>query len=105
MNLDGERIMCRSFRALRGWRKATPVYQRLPIPWVVTAAIIGHCLHHQRLTEAVAIATGFICYLRPGELDGLTKMQVISPSPMAGIHYRQFGLLLHPTELHTPGKT
>eukprot|EP00973_Karenia_brevis_P092068 12410578-Karenia_brevis.AAC.1 len=40
--LGGEKVLARSFRAVRGWRKVTPVFQRLPVPWVVTSAIVGH---------------------------------------------------------------
>ena len=78
--LDPETHLQRTSRAMRGWRKSTPTFQRLPLPWVVVSAIIGWLLHHREREVAVAVILAFSCYLRPGELPGLRMLQVIAPN-------------------------
>eukprot|EP00973_Karenia_brevis_P030960 4270275-Karenia_brevis.AAC.1 len=66
---------------------------------------MGYCLHHQELAASVALALGFIGYLRPGELERLTGLQIIRP-PHTSAAYQRWGILLHPSENEgNPGKT
>ena len=65
----------------------------------------GLFLHRGWWELTAAVLLGFTCYLRPGELEGLTRMQLVPPSPAGGQPYMKWGILLHPTELGRPGKT
>eukprot|EP00973_Karenia_brevis_P000063 7684-Karenia_brevis.AAC.1 len=48
-------LLTRTSRSLKGWRKSTPVFQRLPLPWVLVAAIIGVLVHRRQITTATAV--------------------------------------------------
>eukprot|EP00973_Karenia_brevis_P034303 4731766-Karenia_brevis.AAC.1 len=80
--------MPRTERALKGWRKTTPTFQRLPMPWVGAAALIGWCLHAKEYVVATMIALGFAAYLRPGELEGLKGVNVVPPPMLANNQYQ-----------------
>eukprot|EP00973_Karenia_brevis_P095607 12428166-Karenia_brevis.AAC.1 len=58
------------------------------MPWIVAAAVIGHCLHHNEIVVAIAIILAFTCYLRPSELETLTVRQLVPP---ALARYRDYG--------------
>eukprot|EP00973_Karenia_brevis_P076825 10669600-Karenia_brevis.AAC.1 len=58
----------RAQRALKGWRKTTPVFQRLPLPWVCVTALAGWMVANSEPVSAVAMLLAFLCCLRPGEL-------------------------------------
>lgn len=94
----------RAERALQAWRKAALGVQGLPMPWVVTCAIIGHLLPLKKVQEAMHVLINFRTYLRPGYLDAITVGQVVPPNPAAGSQYRMWGLLMHPATEMVPGK-
>lgn len=105
MSKHGDHSLVRARRALRGWHRLVPGKQRLPLPWPCLMALVGSLCAEQKVWVAVALIVGFICYLRPGELDQLTHRQLVSPTPGAGPSYQKWGLLLHPSAELRFGKT
>eukprot|EP00973_Karenia_brevis_P059318 8257995-Karenia_brevis.AAC.1 len=54
---------------------------------------------------AVALIVGFTCYLRPGELEGLTLQQLVPPVKEAGSAYQLWSIIIGHSNQETPGKT
>lgn len=104
MSKHGDHCLVRARCALRGWSRLTPGKQRLPLPWPCLMALVGSLCAEKKFWVAVALVVGFICYLRPGELDQLTRRQLASPTPGAGPFYQKWGLLLHPSAVLRFGK-
>ena len=100
----GDQSLPRSVRALAGWAKVVPRKTRLPVPYVLTLAIVGHLLSRRLIEQAVAVLLSFHGYLRPGECDSLTSLQLVPPVAAAGPQSAYWGLLLGPTELEKPTK-
>lgn len=100
----GGATLVRARRALRGWLRVMPGKQRLPLPWPCLMAILGVLCSERKHWVAVALAVGYICYLRPGELDQLSHQQLVSPTELAGPRYQKWGLLLHPSSEDRVGK-
>jgi hypothetical protein len=99
----------RALRAVASWTKAAPPRQRLPLPAVVLAAMVGAVMSsgwiHAQET-ALRWWLAFRCYLRPGESDKMTVSSLVAPSSAAGPQYVCWGLHLHPAECGgLPGKT
>ena len=82
-----------------------PSRMRLPFPWVALTAVVGLLASEGRQEHAVALILSFICYLRPGELEGLTHEQLVAPTAAGGERYSQWGLLLFPEEGNRASKT
>lgn len=94
VSTQGPPALVRSRRALRGWARLMPGRQRIPLPWPCLMSMVGSLCSEGEIWHAVAMTIGFVCYLRPGELDQLTVSQLIPPSPGAGAAYQKWGLLL-----------
>ena len=101
----GAGALPRTSRALAGWGKVVPRRSRMPLPWVLLAAIIGVLLRRGLVEHAVALLVSFVAYLRPGECDSLTSLQLVAPVAAAGGAADVWGLLLAPVELGNPSKT
>ena len=96
--------MPRASRALAGWGKVVPRKTRLPVPWVLVSALVGHMLANNLVEHAIATLLSFHAYLRPGECDTLTSMQLVPPMVAAGASALRWALLLGPIELEKPTK-
>ena len=99
----GSFSLARAERALRGWGRHSVSRTRAPLPRPILSAIIGFMLHQSWTWTAVALALGFVTYLRPGELFGLQKRHLIPPMPEAGLPHWAVHFRL--TEDETPTKT
>eukprot|EP00973_Karenia_brevis_P011077 1499185-Karenia_brevis.AAC.1 len=95
----------RAYRALRGWHRLAPNRQRLPLPWVICAAIIGVMIWQGNHFHAVSLLVQFRSYLRPGEIDRLKVKNLVRPTPVAGSPYSLWGIVLNYTEDLVAGKT
>ena len=78
---------------------------RLPIPMAGIAMIATALVRLLDWTLAVGILLAADCYLRPGELVGLTKELAIKPQPSLGKEYRFASLHLFPSEAGITSKT
>ena len=101
----GDQTLCRASRSLAGWGKCAPRRMRMPLPWLVVAALAGVMLGRGQVEQVIAMILSFACYLRPSECDLLTAMQVVAPVEAAARASGLAALLLHPGELGRPGKT
>ena len=102
--LRAEHLLPRAARAIKGWRRLVPPHSRPPVPWLAVTAMIGalHWLSHP--ATAFGMLIQFVCYLRPGELVGLTPSHVVRPTAHAGPYAKRWGLLLGPQALGVPTK-
>ena len=101
----GDQTLCRASRSLAGWGKCVPRRMRMPLPWLVVAALAGVMMGRGQVEQVIAMILSFACYLRPSECDLLTAMQVVPPVAGAAGAPGLAALLLHPGELGRPGKT
>ena len=93
-------------KALAGWRKAAPLRQRDPIPWVLVCLFAEWLISQGRLLAALALMFAFDTYLRMHELCGLTKESLLRPSSRLRKHYgARWTLRLFPEELSARSKT
>ena len=86
-------------------KKLAPLMMRMPLPWLVVAALAGVMLEHGQFEYVIAMILSFACYLRPSECDLLTAMQVVAPVEGVAEGQGLAALMLHPGELGRPGKT
>jgi len=84
----------RCSKAILGWKTLVPPLMRLPMPFLLLAALIGMLLSSGEVTMALAFWTMFHAYLRPGELQGLTSANLVRPTSTCPY----WGLILHPSE-------
>ena len=89
---------------MKGWLKADPGQQRLPLPLPAVFAICGWLVAHQLIWESFAILLSFRCYLRPGECINLKVKNLVAPAAQRG-PYSMWCLDLHPQLDGRPGKT
>ncbi|CAK0841912.1 unnamed protein product, partial [Prorocentrum cordatum] len=92
----------RSLRALKGWCKASPSHSRRPLTIGMWAAI---CVEMARVGYLLAAALSLVmveCYLRPGEMLGLTRRSFLPPAP-GGV--ASWALLPFPQEGNLRSKT
>ena len=101
----GRGCLPRAHRSLRGWRLVDPQRERLPLPMVVIAAMVGHACHRGALVSGFKWWIQFRTYLRPGEAEKLLVSQLIPPTPAAGEQYANWSIIVAPEELEVPGKT
>jgi hypothetical protein len=83
----GPLSLARSERCIKSWIRSAPRHQRVPLTFVVLAAILVYLVYH------------------PGTCDLLRVAQLLPPAPEAGPQYAQWEFLLNPTELKVAGKT
>lgn len=91
-------------RALRGWRRLRPSQSRHPLPWCVCAAAAALIALEpgKGLAMAVGVVLMFDGYLRPYELLGIRKMDVLAPA--AG-GFSSWAVILCPWTGGRPSKT
>ncbi|CAK0910262.1 unnamed protein product, partial [Prorocentrum cordatum] len=92
----------RPLRALKGRCKASPSHSRRPLTIGMRAAI---CVEMARMGYLLAAAPSLVmveCYLRPGEMLGLTPRSFLPPAP-GGV--ASWALLLFPQEGNLRSKT
>ena len=66
-------------------------------------ALAAHAVLQNRVLEALAFILGFLTYLRPGALVGLSAASLIPPTPLLG--RATWGIVVSPTEEGKPTKT
>ena len=101
--LDGHQLTSRVQRALKGWSRRAPTSSRFPLPRALVMALAAHAVLQNRVLEALAFILGFLTYLRPGALVGLSAASLIPPTPLLG--RATWGIVVSPTEEGKPTKT
>ena len=91
---DGPAQLPRAMRALHAWKRLAPRRQRLPLPLVALAAMIGAAYAMRRVEAGLRWWPQFRTYLRPGVCDSLKVKQLVPPLAAAGRQYQFWGLLL-----------
>ena len=104
LSRTGPASLPRAVRALTGWRKTAPTAERLPLPLVCLAAMVGTIIYSGDLEMGRRWWLQFATYMRPGEVDNLKVENIVSPLRAAGLRYRHYGIVLHRHE-DLPGKT
>ena len=90
-------------KALAGWHKRAPAGSREPTPLEGVGAILGDLLERKQVVISFAALLQFLTYLRPGELCGLLKHEVLLPvANTSGAE--AIGLLLHGDPTRNPSK-
>jgi len=95
----------RASRAAKGWRRLSPLWSRLPIPWEVAALMATRMLNRGRIESAFLTVLTFALYLRPSEALRLTVGSLVAPIKVGPLTRRFWCIVLHPRELDTPSKT
>lgn len=95
----------RASRSLRGWTKHAPPDQRLPLPLVLLCVVLGWLLRRRMTAEALCLLLQFQTYLRPGEITGLRRSQLVEPRPTAGAAYDVWAINIAPFSEGRPAKT
>lgn len=67
-------------------------------------AIVGAFVAMRNRLAALATMVGFYCYLRPGEVCGLTAGELIAPLALSSAESLCWGLILGTSALGQPGK-
>ena len=91
----GSRHIPRTWRSLKGWRKVAPTRSRKPLPWPAVAGIACRMAMRGHYQMAVGTLVAFTAYLRPKELLGLHKADLVRPHAAIGQHW---ALLVCPEE-------
>eukprot|EP00973_Karenia_brevis_P084744 11759011-Karenia_brevis.AAC.1 len=68
-----------AMRALKGWEKLCPSSTRPPLPWHALQLILLDLLARDKVAMALCVLLGFLTYMRPRELTGLTVGQLVQP--------------------------
>jgi integrase len=79
----GSRRLPRAWRCITGWRKAVPARSRLPLPWMVWAAVATELVRLGHRLMAVHVLLMVALYLRPGEALLIRREDLLPP--MTGI--------------------
>ena len=74
-------------QALAGFARLSPLRSRLPLPPPVTSAIANAIVWRGRRRQAIGVKVGEAGYLRPGELCGLRRRQLIAPASRLRAHH------------------
>jgi integrase len=95
----------RSLRALKGFRKIAPGSSRYPLPFHVVQAIVMWLIHSGHGQAGLAVLICFLCYLRPSELMGLKREDILMPMRGARQALSKPAILICPWERRVPTKT
>ena len=98
---SGCRRLPRAFRCLRGWRLLSPSSSRRPWDWPVWAALAVELCRMELTAVAFGVLLMIECYLRPGELLGLTRDALLPPRPGS----EHWTVLLYPQHRPERSKT
>lgn len=101
-SMSGGRRIPRAWRALKGWRRLTPMVSRKPLPWPLWAAVAHRLCRRGQRAMAIYVLMTVSCYCRPGELLSLRRCDLVAPAP--GV-YAAWSLLLFPEEERKASKT
>ncbi|CAK0883482.1 unnamed protein product, partial [Prorocentrum cordatum] len=102
--LGGGRMpICR--QCLRGWRRAAPAGDRLPLPYDVVALLACWMICQGLRPHALAILMMMELYLRPGEPFLLRGRDVAAGAFSGAREWTPTSVLLHPFEMRTPSKS
>eukprot|EP00959_Pyramimonas_sp_CCMP1952_P320301 6703074-Pyramimonas_sp.AAC.1 len=74
----------------------------MPVPRLLVAARAGRLLSRGLLEHAVTPLLALNAYLRPGELDALTRARLVAPGPGTGVGQQHRAPLLGPSEPGAP---
>jgi len=85
--------LLRSKRCLQGWHRLDPQQTRPPLPLPLVALIIQVMLERKQLFEAASVMLMFVAYLRPWELQGIGRVDLVMPNRLC----RHHGINLHPS--------
>ena len=110
MGRGDRRSMPRSRQALQGSQRLNPARSRLPLPWVIAAAIAHKLVEMGHAAVALVTVVAFHAYLRPGVAAAVVPSQVTPPlqarkAGEAQLLEHRWCLNLHPAEWETPSKT
>jgi len=101
----GSQGLPRATRASVSWGMLMPGRQRLPLPWIALAAILGDMISTNGFIAALTLLVLFRTYMRPGTSDRLRVKQLIRPTFNIGSQYANWAFNLSPSEDAIPGKT
>ncbi|CAE7219985.1 ANK1 [Symbiodinium sp. CCMP2592] len=99
--LGGKHALPRTRRAMQGWRNLDPGVTRPPLAWPLIALIALQMAEAGKLFECMAVLLMFVAYLRPGEVFGLRRRDLVK-SLLLG---RTWAINLHPSEDMQASKT
>jgi len=97
-------------QALQGWKKLNPGRARLPIHWLLIAALADVLLDRMKPWMALLLVVTFHAYLRPGIAAAIRIGQLAAPirkakTPGEDHPDLRWTLNLHAAELERPSKT
>ena len=102
--LKGDTVMQARLRgAIASWGKHAPGQTRVGMPKALVFALLGAMIHRKKIRSALAAATSFYTCGRPGECLSLTGDCISSGRDNMGRPC--VGILFHPADAGTPGKT
>ena len=99
--LCARRALPRTRRAMQGWRNLDPGVARPPLAWPLIALIALQMAENGRVFECLAVLLMFVAYLRPGEIFGLRRRELVK-SVLLG---PTWAINLHPSEDMQTSKT
>ena len=85
--------LLRSKRSLQGWHRWDPQQTRPPLPFPLVALLLQTMLEKKQIFEAVSVMVMFVAYLRPWELQGISRMDLVPPNRAC----RHYSINLHPS--------
>ena len=83
----GSTRLCRSHRALKGWRRLTPGHGRRALPKPVWAAVVHQLRLRQKRQMAIYVLVALSAYLRPTEGLSLRRGDMVPPAPGVTKHW------------------
>eukprot|EP00438_Fugacium_kawagutii_P003851 Skav230672 [mRNA] locus=scaffold2185:329965:335309:- [translate_table: standard] len=92
-------------QSMRGWRRLCPPRARLPIPYEAVCLLSLQAYKERKMEVCLALQLMFLLYLRPGEVFAIRVQDVVQLIQRAGKAYKNFCVLLHPSERGVPSKT
>jgi hypothetical protein len=92
-------------KALQGFRKARPAQSRYPVPEELMQGICAVLMAKGLHVTALAVATAFYGYFRPGEIRGFLKCDLVPPAGGSTLALNRFALVVSPSERLEPSKT
>jgi len=94
-----------SQQSMKGWRKLCPPRSRMPLPYEVVCLLSLTAFQQGLIEVSLILLLIFFLYLRPSEAFRLRVQDLVPPPARAKRPYKNFSVLLHPTELGVPSQT
>lgn len=92
---NGPSKLVRVPRCLAGWKRTQRPTARLPVPSEFMALVAAKMVARGKRRMAAGYWVGLECYLRPGEMVGLSRSQLCPPVP-GSLSSRDWVISLHP---------